>query len=101
MHLGVKQIRVYETNRLRNGKEPIQHLCNVPKFSDTGNFTGIHLKFKNRGQISGYFVKKTKQKKQQPNFRIFCKRRKKKDANGRANSADPDQTAPRPSLGAV
>ena len=34
-----------------------------------------------------------------PNLRIFCK--KKEDANGRANSADPDQTAPRPSLGAV
>ena len=32
------------------GKEPIQHLCNVPKFSDKENFAGIHLKFKNRGQ---------------------------------------------------
>ena len=52
--------------------------CKVPKFSDARNFAVIHLKFKQRGQTFGYFVKK--------------------DANGIANSEDPDQTAP---LGAV
>ena len=42
------------------------------------NFAVIYLKFKQRGQIIGHFVKK--------------------DTNGIANSVDPDQTA---SLGAV
>ena len=42
------------------------------------NFAVIYLKFKQRGQTLGYFVKK--------------------DANGITNSEDPDQTAP---LGAV
>ena len=81
------------------GMEPIQHLCNVPKFSDTRNFAGIHLKFKNRGQILGYFVKNTHKKRGQI-LGYFVKKKKEKK-NGRANSADPDQTAPRPSLGEV
>ena len=42
------------------------------------NFAVIYLKFKKRGQTFEYFAKK--------------------DANGMANSGDPDQTAP---LGAV
>ena len=31
-----------------------------PKFSDTRNFAVIHLKFKQRGQTIGYFVKNMK-----------------------------------------
>ena len=54
---------------------------NTVKFLNFGmpeNFAVIYLKFKQRGQTLGYFVKK--------------------NANGIANSEDPDQTAP---LGAV
>ena len=47
-------------------------------FQTPENFAVIYLKFKQRNQILEYFVKK--------------------DANGIANSVDPDQTAP---LGAV
>ena len=61
------------------GKEPIQHLCNVPKFSDTGNFAGIHLKFKNRGQILGYFVKKKKKKKKKKATNFNKKKKKKRE----------------------
>ena len=77
VHLGVKQIRVYETNCLQNqslktGKGVdttslnnfYTNYRNVPKFSDKGNFAGINLKLKNRGQILGYFVKKEKKKMQ-------------------------------------
>ena len=49
----------------------------VPKFSDAQNIAVIHLKFKQRGQTV-----------------VF----RQEDANGIANSEDPDQTAP---LGAV
>ena len=48
------------------------------KFSDTKNFAVIHLKFKQKGQ----------------NLRVIFQN----DANGIADSEDPDQTAP---LGAV
>ena len=48
------------------------------------NFALFHLNFKQRGQTLGYFTKKG----------VFHQ----KDANGKANSEDPDQTAP---LGAV
>ena len=47
-------------------------------FQTPENFAIMYLKFKKRGQTFGHFVKK--------------------DANGIANSEDPDQTAP---LGAV
>ena len=50
----------------------------VLNFRTPENFAVINLKFKQRGQSLGYFIKK--------------------DANGKANSEDPDQTAP---LGAV
>ena len=50
----------------------------VPNFRMPENFVVIYLKFKKRGQTLWYFVQK--------------------DANGIANSEDPDQTAP---LGAV
>ena len=50
----------------------------ILNFRTPENFAVIYLKFKKRGQTSGYFLKK--------------------DANGIANSVDPDQTAP---LGAV
>ena len=50
----------------------------VPKFSDARNFAIINLKFKLRGQTLRNFDKK--------------------DANGKANSEDPDQRA---FLGAV
>ena len=52
-------------------------------FRTPENFAVIYLKFKQKAQTLGYFVK-----------RVFCQ----KDANGIANSEDPDQTAP---LGAV
>ena len=32
--------------------------CKVPKFSDATNFAAIYIKFKQRSQILGYFVKK-------------------------------------------
>ena len=45
--------------------------CKVPKFWDTKNFAVIYLKFKQSGQTPRYF--------------------RQKDADGTANSADPDQ----------
>ena len=50
----------------------------VSKFSDARNFVVIYLKFKQKGKT----------------LKVFHQ----KDANGIANSEDPDQTAP---LGAV
>ena len=50
-------------------------------FGKPENFAVIHLNFKQRG----------------PNLMVFCQ----KDANGKANSEDPDQTAPGSPLGAV
>ena len=46
----------------------------IPKFSDTQNVAEMYLKFKQRHQILGNFIKK--------------------GANGIANSENPDQTAP-------
>ena len=53
----------------------LKHYRKVPKFSAAKKFAEIYLKFKQRDKTSGYFIKK--------------------DANGIANSEDPDQTAPR------
>ena len=49
--------------------------CKVPKFSDTTNFAVIDFQMLTK----------------RPNCRVIHL----KDANGRANSEDPDQTAPR------
>ena len=69
----VTQFLLYVTCQFKLGI-----IVKFQNFRTPENFTVICLKFKQRGQTLGYFVKK--------------------NANGIANIEDPDQTAP---LGAV
>ena len=43
----------------------------VPKFSDAINFAVVHLKFKQRGQTLGYFVKKIANS-EDPDLGLHC-----------------------------
>ena len=63
---------------MHNGATPSASIVRFLNFRTPENFAVIYLKFKQKAQTLGYFIKK--------------------NVNGIANSEDPDQTAP---LGAV